>query len=180
MGTVRVARAARNGVSRLALLGLAGSLGCATSSLGATDADLARGRSSTSEGAGVYAGECAGCHGRRGQGVGDAPAILGPGTLSEYPRDNPTSGVPGVQDLEQGEIDQRTHRAGAVGRMPFRNALDVYGFVTVHRSKRFKTPAAKTAHDWAVVTFLMAANGAPIPDQGLTPENAGTVTIPRK
>jgi mono/diheme cytochrome c family protein len=165
---------------RLALIALAGSLACATSSVGATDADLARGRSSTSDGAGLFAGECASCHGRRGQGFRDAPAILGPGALPEYPRDNPTSGMPGVQDLEQAEVDQRTRRAGAGIRAPFRNASDVYGFVSVHRNPRFKTPAAKASHDWALVTFLMAANGANIPDEGLTPENAGTVTIPRK
>jgi hypothetical protein len=172
-------------LARLALgfsgcLGLSCAVGCATGSLGATDADLARGQASTSEGATFYAGECARCHGRRGQGIADTPPVFGPGALPEFPRENATTGVPGVQDPQQAEIEQRTRRTGAASRGPFRNAWDLYAFVSVHRGFRFKTPAAKAAHDWALVTFLMATNGAAIPGVGITPDNASTVTIPRK
>jgi hypothetical protein len=167
--------------AHLACLALGWSFcGCATLSIGATDADLARGLAATSEGARLFGGECARCHGRRGQGIADAPAVLGPGALPEFPRNEGSSGIPGVQDGQQGEIDQRMHRTGAVSRGPFRDASDVYAFVTVHRGFRFKTPIAKAAHDWALVTFLMAADGAAVPSEGITPDNAGSITLPRK
>jgi hypothetical protein len=52
--------------------------------------------------------------------------------------------------------------------------------VSGHRRFRFKTPAEKAPHDWALVTFLMAADGAAVPLDGVTPANANTVTFPRK
>ena len=83
-------------------------------------------------------------------------------------RSEGSSGIPGVQDGQQGEIDQRMHRTGAVSRGLFRDASDVQAFVSVHRGFRFKTPIAKAAHDWALVTFLMAADGAVVPSEGVT------------
>jgi mono/diheme cytochrome c family protein len=155
--------------------------GCATLPVGATDAELAHGDQSAPRGAMVFASECARCHGRRGQGVADAPAILGPGALPEYQRENPGSGVRGLHDPQQMEIEQQTQRTGAKMRRPFRNAWDVYAFVRTHgHGPRFRTPDAKAAHDWAAVTFLMATQGAQLPLLGLTEENASTVTVPQR
>ncbi|MCL2449483.1 MAG: cytochrome c [Polyangiaceae bacterium] len=156
-------------------------LGCATTSTGATDADVARGRQASETGAAIVTTECARCHGRRGQGIADAPAILGPRALPEYARESPPSGIPGVQDPQMAEIEQRTEPAGAKMRLPFRTALDVYNFVSQHnRGPRIRSPQAKAAHDWAAVTFLLAAVGADLPAGGLTADNAGSVPLPHR
>jgi hypothetical protein len=113
--------------------------------------------------------------------VGDAPAILGPGALPEYPRENAPSGMRGVQDLQQAEIEQQTRRTGATLRSPFRNAADVYAFVRNHgRGPRLRSPEVKAAHDWAVVAFLLVAQGAQLPAGGLTADNASAVSIPER
>jgi hypothetical protein len=160
---------------------LAGFVGCATSSVGATDADLARGRGASQDGAAIVGRECTRCHGQRGQGISDAPAILGPGSMPEYARDNPPSGIPGVQDPQQAQIEQQTNPTGAKFRPPFRTALDVYDFVSRHnRGPRIRSPQAKVAHDWAVVTFLLAADGAQLPAGGLTADTAASVPLPHR
>jgi hypothetical protein len=171
---------------RLVLLALGSacwlcSLGCTTSYVGATDAELARGHDVASEGAALFAKECASCHGRRGQGVSDAPAVLGPGALPEYPRDNPASGVPGIQDPQQAEVEQRTRRTGSKLRPPFRTAADLYAFVGGHgRGPRLRSPEARAAHDWTLVTFLMAVQGAQLPAEGLSADNASAVPLPQR
>jgi mono/diheme cytochrome c family protein len=174
----RIGARVRHVLGRLGCLGCTCWLACAVSSIGPTDAELARGRDGAPEGAALFAGQCARCHGRRGEGVADAPAILGPGALPEYPRDQPASGIPGVQDPQQMEIDQQTRRTGSRLRGPFRNAMDVVAFVDAHlREPRLHAGAQKTAQDWAIVTFLMATRGTPIPAGGLTPDNASSVPL---
>jgi hypothetical protein len=86
-----------------------------------------------------------------------------------------------VVDPTQAEIDQETHRTGSKLRGPFRTAADLYSFVRVHAiGRRYPTPDAKAAHDWAVVTFLLATQGARLPTGGLTSDNATTVPVPHR
>src|SRR4051794_18331872 len=71
-------------VWRVALCGLvllACAVGCATVPAGATAEDLARAHNQAAAGATTFTNECATCHGQRGEGLGSAPAILGPGAL---------------------------------------------------------------------------------------------------
>jgi mono/diheme cytochrome c family protein len=172
---------ALGGALALGFAATAPGLGCASSTFGATDADLARGKEATSGGAALFARECVRCHGRHGEGIADAPAILGPGALPEYPRENPPSGVRGVQDPQQAEIAQQTRRTGALMRGTFRNAWDVYVFVKGHLgTRRFPTPAARDEHDWSLVTFLLAADGAQLPAGGVTADNANSLPVPRR
>ena len=85
---------------------------CRVSPLGATDPELERGRSASSRGARLFASECARCHGRHGEGMGDRPAILGPRALPVYAREAPASGIPGVYDLQELQIESQTRRTG--------------------------------------------------------------------
>lgn len=151
---------------------------CGVGALGATDADLARAREVTSRGAAVFAHDCASCHGRRGEGVADAPPIMGPTALPEYPRERPASGVAGIQDPQQMEIDQQTRRTGSGLRYPFHDMLDVYTFVSTHPgiSRKGRAPG----DDWAVTTFLLAAQGGPLPPEGVTADNAMSMAVPRR
>src|SRR5690242_1695526 len=103
-------------------------LGCGASSGAAVDTwsdakavrwgglDTATSHDPTDEGAALFAEQCARCHGRHGEGIADAPIVLGPGALPEYPRDD------SVRDAVQMEIAQKTRRTGATMRRPFRTA----------------------------------------------------------
>jgi len=149
---------------------------CASTRLGATDADLARARSVAAHGSDVFAQECASCHGERGQGLAGSSAILGPGALPEYPRDNPTASSP--TDQQQLQIQVQTRPAGAPWRDPFRNAQDVHDFIKTHMPKSRAGQIAPGDY-WAVVTFMMAAQGAAVPPDGINDANGSTMPVPR-
>jgi mono/diheme cytochrome c family protein len=152
-------------------------LGCAATPSGATPVDLARGRSTTAQGAEVFANECARCHGPRGEGLAGAPSVLGPGALPLYPRDNASAGSFAMSDPEQLQIQQQTRPAGAPWRDPFRNAESFYGFVSNHLP-RSRASALKPNDYWAVVTFMLSVQGSNLPSEGVTASNAGSITIP--
>jgi mono/diheme cytochrome c family protein len=151
-----------------------GLIGCSAGVVGATDADLARAGQVTARGALVFARDCAGCHGRHGEGMAAAPPIMGPGALPEFPRERPTSGIPGVADPSLMQIDQDTRRTGSGMRGPFRNEADVYQFLLAHQQK------TRNEDDvWAIVTFMMAAQGA-APPGGVSEDTAEALPIPRR
>jgi mono/diheme cytochrome c family protein len=151
--------------------------GCTPTPLGATDADLARAHDQAAQGAAVYSQECARCHGQRGEGLAGASAVLGSGALPEYPRDN--SGTATITDPQQLQIQTQTRPAGAPWRDPFRNAQDVYDFVSTHLPKS-RASEMKQEDYWAVVTFLIAVQGGQVPPGDVNPTNAKSVPIPRR
>ena len=167
--------------SRLAywILGGVTLLGCATVPRGATVDDMARARDQSTHGAAVYAAECAACHGQRGEGLASSPAVLGPGALPEYPRQATTPGDPTITDPQLIQIQAQTRPAGAAWRDPFRNAQDLYRFTTLHLPKT-RAEQLKDVDYWAVVGFVLAAQGVSLPPGGLGPANAGTIPIPKR
>lgn len=156
---------------------LCAGFGCSTASLGATEPQLAKGRDRASAGADVFANECARCHGGRGQGLAGAPEILGPGALPEYPR-SMSSGMQAVVDPDQMQIQQQTRPNGAPTRDLFRTTADLEAYVHNHLPKARAT-AMKDDDYWAVVTYMLAVQGADVPPQGIGPGNATTISIPR-
>ncbi|HZU84861.1 MAG TPA: c-type cytochrome [Polyangiaceae bacterium] len=155
---------------------------CVGARAGASDGDLARAVEATRRGARLYADACGSCHGGHGEGLAGAPAVLGPGALPEYPRDIGRSGVGWMHDPQQMQIDAQTRRPGLPWRDPFHSALDLGVFVGRHLSDVARSRAArmKPGDDWAVVAFLLAAQGGALPAEGLTAENARSVAIPRR
>jgi len=153
-------------------------LGCAATQTGATTADLARARDQAAQGATTYASECAQCHGQRGEGVGSAPAILGIGALPEYPRSS-GPGDPTITDPQQLQIQMQTRPAGAASRDSFRNAQDLYNFTSTQMPKAHPGQLKQDSY-WAVVSFLLAAQGASLPAGGISPANASSILIPRR
>jgi cytochrome c len=154
-----------------------GSYGCSTAGLGATEPQLAKARDRASAGADVFANECVRCHGKRGQGLAGAPEILGPGALPEYPR-NMNSGMQAIVDPDQLQIQQQTRPSGAPTRDVFRNADDLHAYLHDHLPKS-RAAAMKSEDYWAVVTFMLAAQGADVPSEGIGPNNAASIPIPR-
>ncbi|HXN33496.1 MAG TPA: c-type cytochrome [Polyangiaceae bacterium] len=165
-------------VAWLTTLVAVASTGCAATKVGATDADFAKARAQASEGGNVFSQECAHCHGERGEGLAGASPILGPGALPEFPRDNSGPSAT-IQDPQQIQIQIQTRPAGAPWRDPFRDAQDLNDFTRSHMPKS-RAEALKPDEYWAVVTFMVAAQGGQVPPGGINPSNARATAIPRR
>ena len=175
----RTAHPGKSVVGGVFVLGGLVLLGCAVTQLGATAADLARAQDQAAAGATTYAAECAKCHGQRGEGLASAPALMGPGALPEYPRNRGGSGDPGFIDAQQLQIEMQARPAGAAWRDPFRNAQDLYNFTSTHMPKSH-AGELKQGDYWALINFLLAAQGATLPAGGIGPANASSTPIPRR
>ena len=140
----------------LLALGLTGA--CATTQRGATEASLTQARGQSAPGATLFGASCAGCHGPRGEGLGSAPALLGPGALPEFPRTAGGSGDPTLIDPQQLQIEMQSRPAGAPSRDPFRNAQDLFRFIRTQMPKNH--PGSLADGDaWAVVNFISGRSG---------------------
>jgi mono/diheme cytochrome c family protein len=170
----RLGRADKMRMNGAALLGASVIAACASSQLGANEADLARARSQASQGADVFTAECARCHGQRGEGLAGAPPVLGTGALPAYPRDYGSSAA--SSDPQQLQIQMQTRPAGAPRRDAFRTATDLYGYVSNHLPKS-RASSMKPEDYWSVISFMLAAQGIDLPQGGLNAGNAGNVTI---
>jgi mono/diheme cytochrome c family protein len=164
----------------LSLVGIVVSLAaaCGVGALGATDANLAAAKSRASTGADLFAQQCAGCHGQRGEGHGRNPAVIGAGALPMYPRDKSDSASATLSDPNLLEEEARNRPAGAPTREPFRTAESVYQYV----SKNMPNPperAGSLAPDqyWAIINFMLVAHGSAVPEGGITAANAGSVQV---
>jgi mono/diheme cytochrome c family protein len=155
-----------------------GLLGCAATQIGATPDELARAQAQSAQGAMTFKAECASCHGERGEGLASAPAIMGPGALPEYPRTT-GAGDPTLTDPQLLQIQAQTRPQGAAWRDPFRNAQDLFTFMTTHLPKS-RAAALTPADYWAVVSYLLAAQGATLPPAGLDQASGASVPIPKR
>jgi cytochrome c len=167
---------AHKGLSQAIALLVALAAACTATQFGATEVNLVRARAVTTRGADLFTKECAECHGDRGEGLAQAPAVLGPGALPVYPRESASTGSMAINDPEQIRIRQQTRPAGAPWRDPFRTARDLFEFLKMHPAK--KRAEWKAPDDyWAVVTFMLAAHGSAVPADGINADNASSVTI---
>jgi len=158
--------------------GLVG-LGCATTKTGATPEDLVRARDQAAQGGTVFSNECAKCHGQRGEGLAGATAILGPGALPEFPRSTGSAGDPTLLDPQLIQLQAQSRPAGAAWRDPFRNAQDLYNFTAKHLTKE-RAAQLKDNDYWAVIGFVLVAQGVSLPPRGIDPANAASIPIPRR
>ena len=154
-------------------------LGCAATQLGATPAEIAQASGQTEKGANVFATECAKCHGQRGEGVGNAPDVLGPTALPEYPRSTINTSDPALSDPQMLQLEAQARPSGAAWRDPFQTAQDLFAFISTNMPKGHASDL-KPQDDWAVVSFMLAAQGATLPPDGIGPANAGSIRIPRR
>lgn len=151
---------------------------CATTPRGATPANLDKARSAASNGSALFEQNCASCHGQRGESVTGAPSILGPGALPEYPRERSANAGSATGDPEMLKLQAQTRPAGAPWRDPFRNAQDLYRYV----SKQMPLPTAKAGslpaeQYWAIINFMLLAHGVQVPPEGVTEQNASSVKL---
>jgi cytochrome c5 len=166
-------------VQRCAFLITAAIVGaCASTQYGATEANLARARSASATGATLFQQQCAGCHGDRGESRTGAPRILGEDALPEYPRPRDVNTDPASGDPEALRLEAQSRPQGAPWRDPFRTAKDLYDFVSNKMPPSEKKRASLSAEDyWAIVNFMLLAHGVPVPPEGVTETNAGSVKL---
>ena len=157
----------------LAIATLAGA--CSSTSLGAPPKTLAQARARTPEGAALYERECAGCHGRRGEGLGSTPSVMGPSALPTFARSD--SRIVGLE-LPDSVDREGLEAPGEPTRPAFRTAEDLFAYV----SKWMPLPHERIGclepeEYWAVVNYLLIANGSPVPANGVNAGNASTVPV---
>jgi cytochrome c len=142
--------------------------------VGASDVNLATAKDKAATGASVYAANCAQCHGDRGQGR-NAPQLLGAGGLPKYPRDK--SGNQQFTDPQEIEQQVQTRAPGTPSREAFNHAGDLFDYVSSNMPPGKKAGSLKSEEYWAIVNFMLRAHGAKVPEGGVTPQNATTVSL---
>jgi len=149
--------------------------GCTATPLGATPESFAQ--ANQLPGASIYRRECASCHGERGEGLGQTPAVMGSGALPTYERDPSTLSNPALQNLSEQQREKNLP-PGASLRQPFKTAADVHEFI----SKQMPLPKGKagslSAEDyWAITNFVLVGHGVAVPSGGVTAANAASVPL---
>ena len=149
---------------------------CSSQPLGASDAAIARAWSRAANGALVYQSDCADCHGERGEGLAGVPPVMGDAALPLYPKDAEMAHQ--YAGGERALLESQRMIPSSSTRGAFKTAGDLEEFVSAHMPRIRKTPAPLTQEQyWAVVSFLVAANGDAIPTSGIDASNANTVLL---
>jgi hypothetical protein len=153
-------------------------LDCTVTPLGATDDGIAKARAATPPGADEYDQECASCHGKRGEGLTLAPAVMGSGALPTFPRDDSSSSSSTFATSGQVQGGDVTRVPGQSKRDPFRTAQDVYDYVSSRMPMpKSKSGTLKPEEYWAIVNYIIVANGITVPAGGVTEANAKSVAL---
>jgi mono/diheme cytochrome c family protein len=154
---------------------------CSATPLGASEPNLANAQKKAAPGGELYERECATCHGKRGEGMTAAPAVIGAGALQEYPRDKSLSTSPAMSNNAQQQAGDSTRPPGAPSRDPFRTAQDLFNYVSTQMPLP-KSRAGSLAPDeyWAITSFILLAHGSAVPEGGVNASNAASVQISPK
>ena len=154
---------------------------CSTTPLGASEPNMANAKQKAGPGGELFDKECSMCHGKRGEGLTSAPAIIGAGALAEYPRDKSLSTNPALSNNAQNQAQDSTRPPGAPSRDPFRTAQDVYSYISTKMPlPKSRAGTLKPEEYWAITSFMLLAHGSAVPDAGLTADNAASVQIAPK
>ena len=173
-------RISSTGLSWVGLLGVS-LVACSVTPLGATDTGISKARSQAAPGGELFDRECASCHGKRGEGLTTAPAIIGAGALPTFPRDSASSSSPIFSANAQAQVQQDGARVpGQARRAAFHDAQDVYDYVSSRMPlPRSRAGTLKPEEYWAIVNYLLIAHGTLVPADGLSAANAKRVPLPR-
>ncbi len=166
--------------SSIAALGIAVGA-CSATPLGASVPNLANAQQKAGQGGELFDRECAACHGRRGEGLTNAPSVMGGGALAEYPRDKSLSSNPAMSNNAQQQAGDTTRPPGAPSRDPFRTAQDVFNYVSTKMPlPKSRAGTLKPDEYWAITNFMLIAHGSAVPEGGINAGNAGNVHIAAK
>jgi mono/diheme cytochrome c family protein len=121
---------------------------------GATTAPAAGGGDQIATGQGLYAENCASCHGAGGEGKGNTPPVVGKGALPLDPR------------------------PGSKRAIPFKTVADVGGWVKANMPPK-GAGSLDDGQYWAILAFDLKANGVDLGGKQLDAPLAQTLVIPR-
>src|SRR5450432_2228864 len=145
--------------------------------LGATDTGIAQARAKSPPGADLFDRQCASCHGRRGEGLTTAPAIIGSSALPKYPRDDTSSSSPSFSTNQQVQQDA-TRVPGQSKRGAFVTAQDVYDYVSTRMPlPKSSAGTLKPEEYWAIVNYMLIAHGVAVPSEGVSEANAKSINV---
>jgi mono/diheme cytochrome c family protein len=154
---------------------------CSATPIGASDTNLANAKSKAGIGGDLYEKECGACHGKKGEGLTNAPGVIGAGALPEYARDQSLSTNPALSSSQQQQAQDSSRPPGAPSRDPFRTAQDLYNYVSTKMPlPKSRAGSLKPEEYWAITSFMLLAHGSAVPEGGLTPQNAASVQIAPK
>jgi mono/diheme cytochrome c family protein len=160
----------------MAMLALGGA--CAGKQRGATLENMSRAQNTVPKGAALFQAICADCHGQRGESVGRAPRIMGPGALPELPPEKNMNADPAAGDPESLRLRAQTRPAGAPWRDPFRTVDDVFRYVSKYMPQpKEKAGTLQPEEYWAIINFMMVAHGVQVPADGINAQNASSVKL---
>jgi hypothetical protein len=102
---------------------------------------------------------------------------MGPGALPRYPREG-SEGSPTITDPQQIEALRQTRGnvPGASSRPPFRNAQDLFDYISKKMPKP-KPGSLKPEEYWAIVTFILIGHGRTVPQGGVNSSNAPSISL---
>jgi mono/diheme cytochrome c family protein len=151
---------------------------CSVTPLGATDSGIAQARTQSAPGANAFDRYCASCHGKRGEGLSGAPAIIGSGALPKYPRDDSSSMINPLYATGANVQQDTTRVPGQSRRGAFLTAQDVYDYVSTRMPlPKNSAGTLKPEEYWAIVNYMLIAHGVAVPSAGVTEANAKTIVI---
>ncbi len=154
---------------------------CTATPLGASEPHLANAQKKAGPGAELFEKECATCHGKRGEGLSSAPAIIGNGALPEYPRDKSLSTNPAMSNNATQQAGDTTRPPGAPARDAFRTGQDLFDYISTRMPlPKSRAGTLKPDEYWAIAQFMLLAHGSVVPEGGLNAENAAGVRIATK
>jgi cytochrome c len=117
----------------------------------ANDTTIAKATKQSPKGEKVFQRECAGCHGKDGQGLGGTPQVLGASAL-------PLTGVGGDHG-------------------PFRSAQDVFDYVKAQMPlPKSRVGSLSDEEYWAVVEYMLVGSGRDVAP-GLSADSAASTVV---
>jgi mono/diheme cytochrome c family protein len=143
---------------------------------GATEQQIAAAQQKMPSAAQLYEQSCTECHGKRGEGGPGTPPIMGPGALPVKLKEKRSMGATGAasSDPTMRERQQQEARGGPKElRMRFNTAADIFQFIQEEHPS-LSSPLTDEEL-YAVLSFVLDAHGLPIPQGGVTAQNAASV-----
>lgn len=154
---------------------------CSATPLGATEPNLANAEQKAGPGGELFQKECAACHGKRGEGLANAPGVIGANALPTYPPDQALSTSPGMNSNVQQAMQESSRPPGVPTRDAFRNAQNLYDYVSTKMPlPKSRAGSLKPEEYWAITNFMLLAHGSAVPAEGISDKNASSVPIAPK
>jgi hypothetical protein len=96
--------------------------------------------------------------------------------LPLYPRDPSQSTLAANTDPSEQQLRQQLNPGGIPSRQPFKTAQDLYEYTRTKMPYKH-SGSLKAEEYWAVVNFMLVAQGLKVPEKGIDADNARQVVI---